>query len=73
MALVGSAVLVNRRATRAELDYPPRGSFVTTDGVRLQVALAIALAHPDAIRGLVLASGYYFPTVRTDAARNPDP
>jgi len=156
LALVGSAVLVNRRATRAELDYPPRGSFVTTDGVRLHyiargagesvvflhgngamvedilisglfdktaehyraiaidrpgfghserprdrawtatsqaallvrmfsllgierpivvahswatlVALSIALDHPDAIRGLVLASGYYFPTARTDAA-----
>src|SRR5436853_2365933 len=35
MALAGSAVLVNRRATQAERDYPPRGSFATTDGVRL--------------------------------------
>src|SRR6185369_8407358 len=32
------------------------------------VALAIALDHPDALRGLVLISGYYFPTARTDVA-----
>ena len=30
------------------------------------VALALALAHPSAVRGLVLASGYYFPTGRID-------
>src|SRR4029450_7331475 len=31
------------------------------------VALALALNHPDAVRGLVLLSGYYYPTVRVDA------
>jgi pimeloyl-ACP methyl ester carboxylesterase len=31
-----------------------------------QVALALALAHPEDVRGLVLLSGYYFPTVRAD-------
>ena len=31
------------------------------------VALAYALQYPDDVRGLVLASGYYFPTVRFDA------
>ncbi|HKH33084.1 MAG TPA: alpha/beta hydrolase [Beijerinckiaceae bacterium] len=30
------------------------------------VALALALEHPDAVRGLVLLSGYYFPTARVD-------
>jgi pimeloyl-ACP methyl ester carboxylesterase len=32
------------------------------------VALALGLAHPHAVGSLVLASGYYFPTVRFDAA-----
>lgn len=31
------------------------------------VALAWALDHPHAVSGLVLASGYYFPTARVDA------
>jgi pimeloyl-ACP methyl ester carboxylesterase len=30
------------------------------------VALALGLNHPDAVRGLVLLSGYYYPTVRAD-------
>lgn len=30
------------------------------------VALALALAHPKTLRGVVLASGYYFPTARLD-------
>jgi pimeloyl-ACP methyl ester carboxylesterase len=30
------------------------------------VALALALNHPDAVRGLVLLSGYYYPTLRID-------
>lgn len=32
------------------------------------VAAALALDHPGAARGLVLASGYFFPTARPDAA-----
>lgn len=32
------------------------------------VAVALALRHPEAVRGLVLASGYYYPTVRPDMA-----
>ena len=31
-----------------------------------QVAAALALDHPDSVAGLVLASGYYFPTPRAD-------
>jgi pimeloyl-ACP methyl ester carboxylesterase len=30
------------------------------------VALALALDHPDQVSGLVLASGYYYPTARAD-------
>src|SRR3954469_25953427 len=30
------------------------------------VAVALALKHPDAVNALVLASGYYYPTVRAD-------
>lgn len=155
LALAGSAVLVNRRATQAERDYLPKGRFVTVDGVRLHymekgtgpvvflhgngamvedmlisgvpdhaasayraivfdrpgyghserpqhrtwtavaqaslfakafaqlglgnpivvghswgtlAALALALDHPQSVGGLVLASGYYFPTPRRDVA-----
>jgi pimeloyl-ACP methyl ester carboxylesterase len=32
------------------------------------VALALALDHPQSVAGLVLASGYYFPTARSDVA-----
>lgn len=32
------------------------------------VAVAMALKHPQRVRGLVLASGYYFPTARVDMA-----
>ena len=35
LALAGSAILVNRRAAKAEREHPAKGSFVTTDGVRL--------------------------------------
>src|SRR5690606_20484612 len=32
------------------------------------VAIELALRHPQAVSGLVLASGYYFPSARVDAA-----
>lgn len=32
------------------------------------VALALAIHHPGSVSGLVLASGYYFPTARSDVA-----
>ena len=31
-----------------------------------QVAMSLALDHPESVGGLVLASGYYFPTARAD-------
>ena len=155
LALAGAAIIVNRQAAKAERAYPPKGSFVTSAGVRLHyvergqgrpvvflhgngmmvedmlisgvlaataehsyraiaidrpgfghserprgtawtaaaqakllprvfallgierpivvghslgtmVALALALNHPDQVSGLVLASGYYYPTARAD-------
>lgn len=156
LATAGSAVIVNRRAKRAEADHPPMGRFVTAAGTRLHyvergrgrpvvfvhgngtmledmlisgvidhaaqryhalafdrpgfgyserpgtrtwtaaaqasllpeafrlvgidrpivvahswgalVALALALDHPRHVSGLVLVSGYYYPTPRTDVA-----
>ena len=35
LALAGSAAIVNRQAAQAERANPPRGSFVTSNGVRL--------------------------------------
>jgi pimeloyl-ACP methyl ester carboxylesterase len=35
LALAGSATIVNRQAAKAELENPGRGSFVTSNGVRL--------------------------------------
>lgn len=32
------------------------------------IAVALALRHPQAVSGLVLASGYYYPSARVDAA-----
>jgi pimeloyl-ACP methyl ester carboxylesterase len=156
MALAGAAAVVQRQSRRAEMDFPPKGRFVTSGGVRLHyvekgqgrpvvflhgngamvedflisrvmdqaargyravafdrpgfghserprgrhwtesaqasllpnafrllgmerpivvghswgtlVALALALAHPRLVAGLVLISGYYYPTARTDVA-----
>jgi pimeloyl-ACP methyl ester carboxylesterase len=153
IALGASALIVNRRVSRAERAHLPKGKFITVDGVRLHyidkgngptvvflhgngammddmiisgivdatanyrtivfdrpgfgfserprnrswspaeqaalfakafsflglnepivfghswgtlVALAMALNHPQSVSGLVLASGYYFPTPRKD-------
>lgn len=156
IALAGAAAIVNYRTRAAERAHPPRGSFVTTHGVRLHhiergrgvpvvflhgngvtaedflvcqildtagahyhavafdrpgfghserpwtrswpagaqaallpeafsllgierpivlghswgtmVALALALDHPETVSGVVLTSGYYYPTARTDVA-----
>ena len=155
IALGGAALIVNRQAAKAEQSYPPKGSFIDVDGVRLHyverghgrpvvflhgngmmiedvlisgvldlaadrgfravafdrpgfghserprgvmwtaaaqagllqrafahlglekpivvghslgamVALALGLDHPDKVSGLVLASGYYYPSARAD-------
>lgn len=157
LVLAGAAVIVNRQSAKAEKAFPPKGAFVSVDGMRLHyverghgrpvvvlhgngmmvedmlisglvdaatdssfhviaidrpgfghsertrgiawtaaaqadllaktftklgierpiivghslstmVALSLALSHPEQVSGLVLASGYYFPTVRGDVA-----
>src|SRR5689334_11225594 len=35
MALAGAAVVVQRQSRKAEVEYPPRGRFVSSRGVRL--------------------------------------
>ncbi len=155
LTLAGTALMAERQSRRAEQSHPPRGSFLTSDGVRLHyidrgsgppvlflhgnggmvddllisgivdrtcaahrafvidrpgfgysgrprgrtwgataqaallptlfqtldlrpaivvghswgtlVALALALEHPELVSGLVLASGYYYPTPRVEA------
>lgn len=37
------------------------------------VALAMAIAHPEYVRGLVLLSGYYYPSMRLDAPLSAPP
>jgi pimeloyl-ACP methyl ester carboxylesterase len=41
-------------------------NVVWTPDAQASVAVALALKYPDLIRGLVLASGYYYPTPRPD-------
>jgi hypothetical protein len=43
---------------------------VTVEGV---VALAVALNHPDTLRGVVLLPRYYCPTLRADALLSSPP
>jgi pimeloyl-ACP methyl ester carboxylesterase len=45
----------------------PQATVVVGHSWASQVAVALALRHPARVKSLVLASGYYFPTRRTDA------
>jgi pimeloyl-ACP methyl ester carboxylesterase len=56
------AGLLRRAFARLGLDRP----VVVGHSWGTLVALALALDHPEAVRGLVLLSGYYRPTVRVD-------
>jgi alpha-beta hydrolase superfamily lysophospholipase len=78
-ALAAAALLNYYLAKKAERDNPATGRFLHVNGVRLHyiergsgegasVAVALALKYPDMVRGLVLASGYYYPTARPDVA-----
>jgi pimeloyl-ACP methyl ester carboxylesterase len=40
---------------------------VAAHSLGVQVAVRLALARPDLVRGLVLVSGYYFPSLRLDS------
>ena len=44
------------------IDHP----VVLGHSLGASVALALALNHPEEVRGLVLVSGYYYPTLRAD-------
>jgi pimeloyl-ACP methyl ester carboxylesterase len=50
----------------AELDI--ERPIIVGHSLGTMVALALALNYPDQVSGLVLASGYYYPTVRADVA-----
>src|SRR4051794_11757595 len=57
------ADLVRRALARLGVERP----VVVSHSWGTNVALALALADPAAVRGLVLLSGYYHPTLRADA------
>ena len=58
---------------QAELIYSALQQLCVSDALVLghswgaSVAVALALKYPKLVRGLVLASGYYYPTLRADA------
>jgi pimeloyl-ACP methyl ester carboxylesterase len=58
------AELVHRALKRLGVDRP----IVVGHSWGALVALALGLEHPEDVRGLVLLSGYYFPTARADVA-----
>ena len=57
------AELLRRAFARLGLERP----VVVGHSWGTNAALALALDHPDAVRGLVLLAGYYHPTLRADA------
>jgi pimeloyl-ACP methyl ester carboxylesterase len=58
------AELLHRALRRLGVDRP----IVVGHSWGTLVALALALQHPEEVRGLVLLAGYYFPTARADVA-----
>ena len=58
------AALLAVAFTRLGVDRP----VVVGHSLGTLVALALALDHPEAVSGLVLVSGYYYPVPRPDAA-----
>ena len=60
-------------AAQAELIYSALQQLCVSDALVLghswgaSVAVALALKYPKLVQGLVLASGYYYPTLRADA------
>lgn len=56
------AHLLHQAAEALEVHRP----VVVGHSLGAQVALAMALAHPQSVAGLVLVSGYYFPSLRPD-------
>src|SRR5947209_2148332 len=66
--LGATALAVNAYARRAEKAHPPVGPIVLGHSFGTLVAVEYGLAYPSEVAGLVLESGYYFPTRRMDAA-----
>lgn len=58
------AALLPRVFARLGIERP----IVVGHSLGTMVALALALNHPDQVSGLVLLSGYYYPTARADVA-----
>jgi pimeloyl-ACP methyl ester carboxylesterase len=56
------AELINKALQRLGVSH----ALVLGHSWGASVAIALALKHPELVRGLVLASGYYYPTVRGD-------
>ena len=59
------AALLPRAFERLGIERP----IVVGHSLGTMVALALALNHPHQVSGLVLASGYYFPTARAAVIR----
>jgi pimeloyl-ACP methyl ester carboxylesterase len=58
------ADLLRRAFDRLAVERP----VVVGHSLGAMVAAALALDHPEAVRGLVLLSGYFYPTARADVA-----
>jgi len=56
------AELINNALHRLDISH----ALVLGHSWGASVAVALALGHPTLVRGLVLASGYYYPTARAD-------
>jgi pimeloyl-ACP methyl ester carboxylesterase len=59
---VAQAELINKALQRLGVSH----ALVLGHSWGASVAIALALKHPELVRGLVLASGYYYPTARGD-------
>jgi pimeloyl-ACP methyl ester carboxylesterase len=59
---VAQAELINKALEQLGVSH----ALVLGHSWGASVAIALALKHPALVRGLVLASGYYYPTVRGD-------
>jgi pimeloyl-ACP methyl ester carboxylesterase len=59
---VAQGELINKALQRLGVSH----ALVLGHSWGASVAIALALKHPELVRGLVLASGYYYPTARGD-------
>jgi pimeloyl-ACP methyl ester carboxylesterase len=66
--MVWTAARQARLLRQALAAIAPEPAVVVGHSWGTLVALALALNYPEAVRGLVLLSGYYYPTLRADVA-----